>query len=214
MFGGENRVPESVKKAMLMEDYDKGKPLTARRILAIKAAVDADGTAKARSATIRLETIDDPANKAAMLAKGYTKAELPRLARSQLAADMDRPANYSIVGGQQDILGDDRGFLCSFPDGSFHKANGSEAGLAAIQTIADKVENLCGAVHREQASSVMTMLSQAGLGDLRGGLVGYGIAIGCARRAASAWCSMGRSRRPSSAAPACAGCCPRVRSRS
>ena len=486
MFGGENRVPESVKKAMLMEDYDKGKPLTARRILAVKAAVDADGTAKARSATIRLETLDDPANEAAMLAKGYTKAELPRLARaahfyaevnhcaefealealtepgskanrlmgyggrflenaanfreglrlldsfatwytatkatldatgknyqegmpktilnatdsyfkpdtqcgmekfifeeiasnasldlaeqdpekvfgmennaatrffgrglswsftqtvanippakraafyavvdtafplvtdvaiarlpifrrpadqistvnkgivlarvmknldklaalvakgeltvkafvkicfpearaktlgavgallkrwnaeirggadieakypaehsermlalleetgctveealvaaqggkqppipryfatgtlqleafdgttrgarSQLAADMDRPANYSIVGGQQNILGEDRGFLCSFPDGSFHKANGSEAGLAAIQTIADKVENLCGAVHREQASSVMTMLSQAGLGDLRGGLVGYGIA--------------------------------------
>ena len=99
-----------------------------------------------------------------------------RGARSQLAADMDRPANYSIVGGQQNILGEDRGFLCSFPDGSFHKANGSEAGLAAIQTIADKVENLCGAVHREQASSVMTMLSQAGLGDLRGGLVGYGIA--------------------------------------
>ena len=99
-----------------------------------------------------------------------------RGARSQLAADMDRPANYSIVGGQQNILGEERGFLCSFPDGSFHKANGSEAGLAAIQTIADKVENLCGAVHREQASSVMTMLSQAGLGDLRGGLVGYGIA--------------------------------------
>ena len=488
MFGGESKVPESVKKAMLMEDYDKGKPLTARRILAVKAAVDADGTAKARSATIRLETLDDPANEAAMLAKGYTKAELPRLARaahfyaevnhcaefealealttpgskanrlmgyggrflesaanfreglrlldsfetwytatkatldatgknyqdgmsktilnatdsyfkpdtqlgmekfifeeiasnasldlaeqdpekvfgmennaatrffgrglgwsftqtvanippakraafyaaldtafplvtdvaiarlplfrrpgdqistinkgivlarvmknldklaalvakgeltvkafvkicfpearektlgavgallkrwnfeirgnqaedieakyppecsermlalmeetgctveealvaaqggkqppipryfatgtlqleafdgttrgarSQLAADMDRPANYSIVGGQQNILGEDRGFLCSFPDGSFHKANGSEAGLAAIQTIADKVENLCGAVHREQASSVIMMLSQAGHGNLRGGLVGYGIA--------------------------------------
>ncbi len=99
-----------------------------------------------------------------------------RGARSQLAADMDRPANYSIVGGQQNILGEDRGFLCSFPDGSFHKANGSEAGLAAIQTIADKVENLCGAVHREQASSVIMMLSQAGHGNLRGGLVGYGIA--------------------------------------
>ena len=38
-----------------------------------------------------------------------------RGARSQLAADMDRPANYSIVGGQQNILGEDRGFLCSFP---------------------------------------------------------------------------------------------------
>ena len=61
MFGGESKVPESVKKAMLMEDYDKGKPLTARRIMAVKEAIDADGTAKARSATIRLETLDDPA---------------------------------------------------------------------------------------------------------------------------------------------------------
>ena len=85
MFGGESKVPESVKKAMLMEAYDKGKPLTARRILAVKAAVDADGTAKARSATIRFETRDDPANKAAMLAKGYTKVELPRLARAARA---------------------------------------------------------------------------------------------------------------------------------
>ena len=62
-----------------------GRQLTARRILAVKEAIDADGTAKARSATIRFETLDDPANKAAMLAKGYTKAELPRLARAARA---------------------------------------------------------------------------------------------------------------------------------
>ena len=35
MFGGESRIPESVKKAMLLADYDKGKPLTARRIMAV-----------------------------------------------------------------------------------------------------------------------------------------------------------------------------------
>ena len=40
MFGGESRIPESVKKAMVMSDYDKGKPLTARRILAVKTAID------------------------------------------------------------------------------------------------------------------------------------------------------------------------------
>lgn len=39
MFGGEARVPESVKKAMKMKDYDCGKPLTARRILAVRQAV-------------------------------------------------------------------------------------------------------------------------------------------------------------------------------
>ena len=41
MFGGENNIPASVKKAMLMSDYGKGKPLTARRIIAVKTAIDA-----------------------------------------------------------------------------------------------------------------------------------------------------------------------------
>ena len=40
MFDGEEHIPASVKKAMLLADYDKGKPLTARRILAVKAAID------------------------------------------------------------------------------------------------------------------------------------------------------------------------------
>ena len=40
MFGGEKNIPKSVQKAMLMSDYGKGKPLTARRIMAVKAAVD------------------------------------------------------------------------------------------------------------------------------------------------------------------------------
>ena len=40
MFGGEAKIPANVKKAMLMKDYDDGKPLTARRILAVKAAID------------------------------------------------------------------------------------------------------------------------------------------------------------------------------
>ena len=35
MFGGESKIPEAVKKAMILGDYDKGKPLTARRILAV-----------------------------------------------------------------------------------------------------------------------------------------------------------------------------------
>ena len=40
MFGGMNRIPASVKEAMKLEDYGKGKPLTARRINAVKVAVD------------------------------------------------------------------------------------------------------------------------------------------------------------------------------
>ena len=38
MFGGESRVPSGVWDAMRLEDYDKGRPLTARRIMAVKAA--------------------------------------------------------------------------------------------------------------------------------------------------------------------------------
>lgn len=40
MFGGEAKIPESVKKAMVLSDYGEGKPLTARRIMAVKAAID------------------------------------------------------------------------------------------------------------------------------------------------------------------------------
>ena len=39
MFGGAASVPESVKTAMRLEDYDQGKPLTARRIIAVRDAV-------------------------------------------------------------------------------------------------------------------------------------------------------------------------------
>ena len=39
LFGGESKIPESVKKAMLLADYGQGKPLTARRILAVKEAI-------------------------------------------------------------------------------------------------------------------------------------------------------------------------------
>ncbi len=40
MFGGMDKVPDSVKDAMKLDDYGKGKPLTARRIAAVKAAID------------------------------------------------------------------------------------------------------------------------------------------------------------------------------
>ena len=45
MFGDEQNIPKSVKDAMVLKDYDKGKPLTARRILAVKQAIDTDAPA-------------------------------------------------------------------------------------------------------------------------------------------------------------------------
>ena len=41
MFGGEALIPDNVKEAMKLKDYGKGKPLTAKRIQIVKAAVDA-----------------------------------------------------------------------------------------------------------------------------------------------------------------------------
>lgn len=41
MFGCEEDIPDSVLKAMKFEDYGKGKPLTARRITAVKNAIEA-----------------------------------------------------------------------------------------------------------------------------------------------------------------------------
>lgn len=51
MFGVKTtgQLPPSVQTAMKLEDYDKGKPLTARRILAVKEAVDAFFVDKAKS---------------------------------------------------------------------------------------------------------------------------------------------------------------------
>ena len=80
MFGSVTNIPASVQKAMLLGDYDCGKPLTARRIMAVKRAIDADGTARARSAKIALETFQSAEVKAAALELGFTKAELPKLA--------------------------------------------------------------------------------------------------------------------------------------
>ena len=67
---------------MLLSDYDSGKPLTARRILAVKQAIDANGVAKARSARIKLETFDSPEVERAALGMGYMKSDLRKLARA------------------------------------------------------------------------------------------------------------------------------------
>ena len=77
MFGGVDHIPDSVKEAMKLDDYGKGKPLTARRILAVKAAIDQDGTYARMLGTF---SSADSANVAKT--KGWTAAELPKLARA------------------------------------------------------------------------------------------------------------------------------------
>ena len=72
MFGGERNIPDIVRDNMKLEDFGKGKPLTARRIQLVKTAIDTlrgglfmPGSAAANKAT----------------AMGYLPSELPKLAR-------------------------------------------------------------------------------------------------------------------------------------
>ena len=82
MFGGESKIPPAVKKAMILSDYDKGKPLTARRILAVQTAIDASGTKETRTGKLTLETFESPAVEQAARNMGYVRSELPKLARA------------------------------------------------------------------------------------------------------------------------------------
>ena len=71
MFGGERNIPDIVRDNMKLEDFGKGKPLTARRIMLVKSAIDIVGGGKFIDAT--------SVNKATSM--GYVPSELPKLAR-------------------------------------------------------------------------------------------------------------------------------------
>ncbi len=82
MFGGEKNIPKSVLDAMRMQDFDKGKPLTARRIIAVKNAIDKDGIMKQKGFDESISSFKSPDAEKAALDKGYSKNELPRLAKA------------------------------------------------------------------------------------------------------------------------------------
>ena len=82
MYGGESKIPESVKTAMLLKDYGHGKPLTARRIMAVKAAIDAEGSASKAGATERqrLESFSTPELRKSAIELGFSKGEMAKVA--------------------------------------------------------------------------------------------------------------------------------------
>ena len=124
MFGGESKIPASVKKAMIMGDYDKGKPLTARRILAVKAAIDAnvfkasvDGSGKAANVMRgifqrKLGGVTDPGGQLATslgrVANGMMNwsfcAEMKKNGvGTQFEKDIDRGCNATLTDGKRTI---------------------------------------------------------------------------------------------------------------
>ena len=71
MFGGEKFIPDVVRDNMKLEDFGKGKPLTARRINLVRIAIDTLGGGK----------FTDPASIGKATAMGYVASEIPKLAR-------------------------------------------------------------------------------------------------------------------------------------
>lgn len=71
MFGGEKFIPDVVRKNMKLDSFGKGKPLTARRINNVIAAIESLGSGK----------FTEPGSVAEAKAMGYSDAELPKLAR-------------------------------------------------------------------------------------------------------------------------------------
>ena len=71
MFGGEKFIPDIVRDNMKLDDFGKGKPLTARRINLVRVAIDSLGGGM----------LQDAASVVRAKEMGYLPAELPKLAR-------------------------------------------------------------------------------------------------------------------------------------
>ena len=148
MFGGEARIPESVKKAMLLSDYGDGKPLTARRIIAVKAAIDLDGS-------VKLNVFSSPESKQLARSKGWADSELPKIARAahflSAATGVDEATaieQLSTPGSKANRLMNYGG---RFLDSAENFANGLRL-MDGFQTWFTDIRNSMNPVHQQQAN--------------------------------------------------------------
>lgn len=105
MFGGESKIPESVKKAMQLSDYDCGKPLTARRIMAVKNAIDTHVSAVPDKLDVEVEgrTITFDKWHYERIVSQISDAERPKglAGREALANQLRTLLSVRIAHGQQ-----------------------------------------------------------------------------------------------------------------
>ena len=134
MFGGERNIPDIVRDNMKLEDFGKGKPLTARRINLVRIAID----------TVRGGKFTDPASIGKATGMGYVAAEIPKLARvaniyQQATGCTDAEAESAALDPNSKArrLYDYGGRFVKNPD-SF------KAGLALMDKFANWYENLMG----------------------------------------------------------------------
>lgn len=97
LFGGASKVPDSVLDAMKLEDYGQGKPLTAHRIMVVKAAID--------NVKTRFDTAFQTAKEHALNAyskAGENKAQIDKLIRNIIANSIDDPDLLDIIVNNMD----------------------------------------------------------------------------------------------------------------
>lgn len=96
LFGGVDHIPENVKDAMEMHNFGKGKPLTARRIIAVQKAIE-----DVKSPSSYLDyctTIEEAAAKMRQV-----PAPRDNHGNNYAAADLDKAVDTVIAAAGQDI---------------------------------------------------------------------------------------------------------------
>ena len=124
MFGGENKIPAAVRTAMSLKDYEKGKPLTADRILDVYAAIKNHiaglKEAAGRDGTLRAIDVADTAVDR-FLAQFKTKCNLQsgavvmsNLKRTLLLCAANAMDDNAVKGGEQALKRFSRELNASF----------------------------------------------------------------------------------------------------
>ena len=134
VFGGESKIPESVKTAMKMQDYGKGKPLTARRIMAVQEAIH-NFASNFQTACTEAQT---HANHAYDMAGVKGRAEIDERINTAIASCIEDPDVLPIVIKNMDTLlvrGD--GLLRS-TDAVLKKIDDIKANFAELKEVAQK----------------------------------------------------------------------------
>ncbi|MBQ7738302.1 MAG: hypothetical protein IJT59_01415, partial [Desulfovibrionaceae bacterium] len=136
MFGGENNIPKKVLDAMKLDDYGKGKPLTARRILAVKKAIDQDGS-------VKLSAFKYSDTRAVALQKGWNEAELPKLARATHFLCSATGVDEFEALEQLSKPGTPANRLMNYGGRFTESAENFANGLRLMDSFADWFKNLC-----------------------------------------------------------------------
>ena len=134
MFGGERNIPDIVRDNMKLEDFGKGKPLTARRINLVRVAIDSLGGGM----------LQDAASVVRAKEMGYLPAELPKLAR---VANFYQQATGCTADEAVDAALDPNSKARRLYDygGRFtQNVEGFKAGLKLMDKFAGWYENLMG----------------------------------------------------------------------